>query len=180
MRTPDVLDGHGIRLRPWRVEDAASVESIRLDPVVSRWSALPAEDAAEWIARQNRRSDGLSVAVTEPPRDMALGKVALGHYKPEIGQAELSFWLIPAARGRGLAVAACRTLCEWGFCSVGLSSVLLDIEVDNDASQTVARSLGAFSVPSPPHIEIDRTGTPRRLTTYLLTPDRILGDAAFA
>jgi RimJ/RimL family protein N-acetyltransferase len=168
MRAPEVLDGPHVRLRRWDAGDAQAVEAMCSDPIVSRWSRLPEEDAAAWIARQRDRADGVSLAVTEPPGAAAVGKVALGHHDPEARLAELSFWVVPAARGRGVAVAACRALCGWGFARLGLRAVLLDIDVDNEASRGVARRLGASPPPDPFHIEIDRSGIPRRLITYLL------------
>ena len=171
MRSLSVLDGHGVSLRPWRPADAATVEAIRTDPIVGRWSGLAAESAAAWIARQCHRGDGVSLAVTEPPGESALGKVALGRYDRGAGRAELSYWLTGPARGRGLAVAACRTLCEWGFTSAGLAAIVFDIEVDNEASKRVARALGASPVPGPPHVEIDRGGIARRLAAYVVRPE---------
>jgi RimJ/RimL family protein N-acetyltransferase len=168
VRSPGALDGHGVRLRPWRAADAAIVEAIRADPNVSRWSGLAAEDTAAWIARQCDRGDGVSLAVTEPPGETAVGKVAFGRYDRGAGRAELSYWLIGPARGRGLAVAACRTLCEWGFTSAGLAAIVLDIEVDNEASKRVARALGASPAPGPPRVEIDRGGIPRLLVAYVV------------
>ena len=166
VRSPSPLDGHGVRLRPWRVADAATVEAIRIDPVVSRWSGLAAEDAAAWIARQIDRADGVSLAVTEPPSETALGKAAI-RCDRGAGTAELSYWLIGPARGRGLAVAACRTLCEWGFTAAGLVAIVLDIEVDNEASLGVARALGASPAPGLPRVELDRGGIPRRLVAHV-------------
>jgi RimJ/RimL family protein N-acetyltransferase len=172
VRGPDVLDGQGVRLRPWRAADVGAVEAIRPDPVVARWSGMANEDAAAWLARHGRRTDGVSLAVTEPPGEAALGKVALGHHDAGARTAELSYWLVPAARGRGLALAACRSLCEWGAASAGLEAVVLDIEVGNEPSLRVARALGATALPGGPHVEIDRHGFPRRLVTFLysLTP----------
>jgi RimJ/RimL family protein N-acetyltransferase len=154
-------------LRPWRAADVGAVEAIRSDPVVGRWSRLPDEDAAAWIERQRTRSDGVSLAITQPGADdAAVGKVALGHHDPGAHRAELSYWLLPSQRGSGLASAACRALCLWGFDDMGLATILLDIEVDNEPSRRVAAALGA--TPGALHDETDRAGVVRRLVTYSL------------
>jgi RimJ/RimL family protein N-acetyltransferase len=154
---PTPLDGHGVRLRAWRPGDAAAIAAIRSDPFVARWSALPDEDAEAWIARQH----AASFAITVPPDDAPLGKVAL--VERGARRAELSYWLLPAARGRGLATAACRTLVE---AVAGLDAIVLDIDVDNAPSQRIARALGA--VRGAEHVEIDRGGVARRLLEFRL------------
>jgi RimJ/RimL family protein N-acetyltransferase len=154
---PTPLDGHGVRLRPWRLKDAPAVEAMRTDPIVARWSGLPDEGAEAWIARQGARS----FAITVPPGDAPLGKVAL--VQRGARRAELSYWLLPAARGRGLATAACRTLVG---AATDLDAIVLDIDVDNEPSQRVARALGA--TPGGEHVEIDRAGVPRRLREFTL------------
>jgi len=158
------LDGTGVRLRPWRATDVAPVEAVRSDPIVSRWSSLPDETATAWLDRQRTRTNGVSLAITELGMDAAVGKAALGNYDPHARRAELSYWVIPERRGRGLATAACRALCRWGFESVCLSAILLDIEVDNEPSSQVARALGAS--PGPLHAEVDRSGISRQLVLW--------------
>lgn len=170
MVKPEVLEGNGVLLRAWRAEDAPAVDAIRSDPIVSRWSSLQREDAATWIARQSHRLDGVSLAVTLPPGNAALGKVALGHHDPTTRQAELSYWLLPAARGRRIAIAASRALCDWAFSSLGLQRIVLDIETDNEPSKAVARTLGALPDSGLTRTEVDRQGTQRQLVRWAVTP----------
>jgi Acetyltransferase (GNAT) domain len=52
-------------------------------------------------------------------------------------------WSAPAARGRGLATAAARLLCRWGFEELGLERIELLVQPGNAPSRRVAERLGA-------------------------------------
>lgn len=156
-------------LRPWRESDAAAVESVRHDDRVSRWSNLAVESADEWMARQRDRTDGVSRAIATGSDEIAIGKVALRLLADEPTTAELSYWLVPTARGHGYAAAACRELSGWAFESGGLRGIRLDVETDNAASERVARALGAVRAEAFDHTEIDRAGVARELRAWVLT-----------
>ena len=81
---------------------------------------------------------------------------------------ELSYWLVPEARGRGLAYAAVREMLDSVVVATDLRSVVLDIEAGNARSIRLAERLGAERR-SPIRTEIDRWGTPHTLVVYLLT-----------
>jgi RimJ/RimL family protein N-acetyltransferase len=80
---------------------------------------------------------------------------------------ELGYWLVPEARGRGLALAAVRLMIDSVVPALGLRSVVLDIEDDNVPSIRLAERLGAERR-SPTRVKVDRTGTPRTLVVYVL------------
>ncbi len=168
MRAPDRIDGDGVRLRPWRAGDVAAVEAVLDDPLVTRWAALADEGPEAWIARQRDRTDSVSLAITRAGEDVALGRVALGRHEPAARRAELSYWLVPPARGQGLALAAARALCAWAFARLPLDVVVLRIERGNEASLRLARRLGAVPVEGPPRTEADRAGVRRALVPHEL------------
>jgi ribosomal-protein-alanine N-acetyltransferase len=60
----------------------------------------------------------------------------------EHGIAELSYWVFPSNRGRGMACRAVRLACDYAFADLGVERVELYIEPDNLASRGVARSAG--------------------------------------
>ncbi len=80
---------------------------------------------------------------------------------------ELSYWLVPDARGRGLAAAAVRLMLSSVIPATGVRSVVLDIEDDNGASTRLAERLGAERR-HPSRVKVDRTGTPRTLIVHVL------------
>jgi [ribosomal protein S5]-alanine N-acetyltransferase len=168
-----------VRLRQWRVEDVDDVAVMIDDEHVRRWSTM-GEDLDAWIRHEVAEDRGPSRAISLPDDDRAIGRVALRW--PEfasdavrceaIGDAdvpagELSYWLVPAARGRGLAGAAVRLMMSRIVSSTKLRSVVLDIEPENAPSVRLAERLGAQRR-SPSRLEADRTGKPRELVVFVL------------
>ncbi|MGO9900789.1 MAG: GNAT family N-acetyltransferase [Solirubrobacteraceae bacterium] len=118
-----------------------------------------------------------------PDSDRAIGRVALR--LPRFASAavsceavlasdqpvgELSYWLVPEARGGGLAVAAVRMMLRSIVAKSGLRSVVLDIETTNAASVRLADRLRAQRR-DPTRVELDRSGTPRTLAVFVLAAD---------
>jgi RimJ/RimL family protein N-acetyltransferase len=58
------------------------------------------------------------------------------------GCAEMSYWVFPAFRGRGLAARAVRLAADWAAAGLGTGVVRLAIEPDNAASMRVAAAAG--------------------------------------
>nr|WP_232839963.1 GNAT family protein [Nocardia aurea] len=58
------------------------------------------------------------------------------------GQAEVAYWTVPAARGRGVAPRAAATLTDWALNARGFHRIELAHSVRNTQSCRVARKLG--------------------------------------
>jgi RimJ/RimL family protein N-acetyltransferase len=168
-----------VRLRPWRLEDAEYVAVMIEDEHLRPWSAM-GDDLEGWMQREVGEARGPSRAICLPEDDRALGRVAVR--VPEFASeavrsdavreddqpaGELSYWLVPEARGRGLAYAAVRLMMASVLPGIGLRSVVLDIEAGNLASERLAERLGAERR-SPARVELDRTGVQRTLVVYVL------------
>jgi RimJ/RimL family protein N-acetyltransferase len=123
---------------------------------------------------------GPSRAVCLPDDDRALGRVALrlpqfasdavrcgAVREADQPAGELSYWLVPQARGRGLAYAAVRMMMASVVRAAGLRSVVLDIEAGNAVSERLAERLGAQRR-DPARVEADRAGVPRTLVVHVL------------
>ncbi len=149
------------------------------DPEIVKWSHLTELGVERWIARQREGRRGPSLAVCRPDEDEVLGKVALrlpGRASPAttcdaIGlgdkpAGELSYWVLPHARGRGVATAAALAMLERARGLGGMRSVVLDIETDNLASIRVAERIGAIRR-EPTRVERDRHGVPRTLAVFV-------------
>ncbi len=52
-------------------------------------------------------------------------------------RAEIGFWLLPEARGRGVATRAVCVFCRWAFAELALARIQASADVDNPASQRV-------------------------------------------
>lgn len=144
---PVSLDAGHLLLRPWQPGDADDVLHGLSNPLVVRWNPrLPLRDlpaAAAWIGRRAQSwADGraASWAVVEDHR--VVGSVALRDLNTVDAFAVASYWTMPAARGRGVAVAALARATSYAFDGLGLHRVQLAHAVANAASCRVAEKTG--------------------------------------
>lgn len=134
-----------------------------------------AADPHAWLQREIAETRGPSRAICVGDDDRAVGRVALrlpqfasdavrcaAVRASDLPAGELSYWLLPEARGKGLAYAAVRLMISSLPADTGVRSVVLDIEDGNIASMRLAERLGAERR-TPTRTEIDRTGVPRTL-----------------
>ncbi|GGP12619.1 GNAT family N-acetyltransferase [Nonomuraea glycinis] len=129
-----------VRLRAWRADDAPVVLRAFSSPDMSRqaaWPVVTLKDAVGWIA--SWAEVGHAFAVT-------LGGEVVGNVAvTDIDAHEngwVSYWTVPEARGRGIAVAATEELARWAFGERGLYRLELGHRVDNAASCRVATKAG--------------------------------------
>jgi RimJ/RimL family protein N-acetyltransferase len=141
------LDG-GLRLRPWAIADADALVAAAADPDIRRWNLLSVQTLDDARARITRMHDrwaaetGAIWAVAELDSDAAIGLAGLNDIALDHGSAEILYWLLPAARGRGAAVEATARLTRWAFEEVGLHRLRLCHSVHNPASCRVAAKAG--------------------------------------
>ena len=87
----------------------------------------------------------MAIAITLAGDDVALGNVNLVRFSDDGREAALGYWLVPAARGQGLATTGARMLCKWGFDALRLTRIELSVLPENVASRRVVQRLGAVS-----------------------------------
>jgi RimJ/RimL family protein N-acetyltransferase len=144
------LEGDGVILRDWRDSDAPALEPVCGEWNVCAFTSVPwaysESEALAWIERQrHKRAAGtvLALAIQGRDDDRALGNANLAGLADGGPKAELGYWLVPAARDRGLATAATSLLIDWAFANLDLERIEFAILPDNLASQRVAKRLGA-------------------------------------
>jgi RimJ/RimL family protein N-acetyltransferase len=134
-------------LRPWGAADAAALVAAWADPDIARWTAVPEDRspaaAARWIAGwDERRRRGLAldlVVTTTEDTATVLGEVGVSFLTapPTIG-----WWVLPAARGRGVATQAVRLLVDQVRASTAVPGLVAEVGDGNEASVAVARAAG--------------------------------------
>ncbi|WP_349239648.1 GNAT family N-acetyltransferase [Streptomyces sp. CC208A] len=142
-------------LRPWCAEDVAALVEAYRDPVLRRGpgsSPTCEEDGVRWVRVQEQGwAEGVrfGFAVHEaadgaaPPR--LVGNVVLKEVAPGRPSAEVGYWTVAQARGRGIAPRALEALTGWAldtFRGGGLERLELLHQVDNQASCRVAVKCG--------------------------------------
>ncbi|MFC7219131.1 GNAT family N-acetyltransferase [Streptomyces polyrhachis] len=136
----------GLRLRPWRPSDAPVFVSAFADPAIRRWHARSVdseEEAREMIAghpgawEEERRAEW----ALEDAAGKVVGRAALAGgmgMNLHDGLAEVAYWILPEARGRGIAPRAVEALTTWAFETAGFHRLELAHSVHNTASCRVA------------------------------------------
>ncbi len=140
------LSSDSLSLRAWTGADVGALVAAFQDPLIDRFIAgvpAPRDDAGarSWLASQEpARKDGsrLELAVVSAESDRVLGSVALSSVERLHARAMVSYWVLPAARGRGVASDAVQLLSEWALGELGLKRLEMFVEPENVASQRVA------------------------------------------
>jgi RimJ/RimL family protein N-acetyltransferase len=145
----ETIDGHGVRLRRFRADDAEDIVAACNDPLAQRFVlALPRpytpQDAQWWIAEgspQAFTTGGAALAIADPATGRLLGAVGVTTPAETPGRGEIGYWVAPWARGRGAATAACVALTEAAFAD-GYVRLRLLTDPENGPSQRVAIAAG--------------------------------------
>lgn len=132
-------------LRAWLASDAPAVVRAYEDPDIRHWHArsMSEAEAVGWLlswAERWQRETGAGWAVTQTGE--LLGRVGLRTIDLDEGWAEVAFWVIPSARGRGVAPRALRAVSDWAFDQIGLHRLELRHSTRNSASCRVANKSG--------------------------------------
>lgn len=146
---PPLTDGVVV-LRPWRPEDAAVKASWGDDPVIVRWTGVPAnyteEAALAYAARtEEARKAGrsLALAITDALTTGVLGLCDIRRPDPEDpALGEIGYLLSEGARGQRLATRAIGLLIAWSFRELGMGRVQALVHPDNPRSAGVLDRLG--------------------------------------
>jgi RimJ/RimL family protein N-acetyltransferase len=158
--------------------DLGQIEPMTEDEYLRPWWWM-ADDLGAWLRREVAEERGPTRVICLPGDDRALGRVAirLPHFASEAVRCaavtasdqpagELSYWLLPDARGRGLAFTAVTEMMKIAA-DAGLKSLVLDIEEENVASIRVAERLGAARR-RPTRVHTDRFGNDWTMVVYVL------------
>jgi RimJ/RimL family protein N-acetyltransferase len=143
-------------LRPWSHEDIDSPAMLggliaaATDPQIALWNPLPATDraaAAKWLQIRADAWNAGTLATfaltenadgTEDTGPALLGALTVRWTDRADGLAMIGYWLLPAARGRGLATRATLAASDWAFRTAGVRRLELAHAVENEASCRVA------------------------------------------
>ena len=132
-------------LRPWQPADAPAVVAAYQDPGIRRWHvrSMNENEALAWIEawpKRWRQESGCGWAVASDVG--VLGQVSLRTVSLDAGAAEISYWVLPEARGRRIAQRALAAVTTWSFDVLGLHRIELNHSTQNPASCRVAERAG--------------------------------------
>src|SRR5436190_5073143 len=140
------LQARGIRIRALRDEDAEAFAAATHDPEIVAHSGLPSphspDSARELLHRYNASGDFVQVAIADAGTDALLGTVILFNVTRHEARCEVGFWLVPDARGRGVATTAVGLICDWAIRAWGIERFDAHSDVDNPGAHAVLERNG--------------------------------------
>jgi RimJ/RimL family protein N-acetyltransferase len=144
---PALGDG-AVSLRRWALTDLDCVREASGDPEIPQGTTVPAlftpAAGKAFIERQWGRVDnreGLSLAITDTATDQALGLAVLLH-RSQPAVVGMGYWVVPRARGRGLATRAVTLLARWALRETEIARVEAWVEPENKTSQKALLAAG--------------------------------------
>lgn len=139
---PPLTDGT-VLLRASEPRDLPAIEAGIHDPEVIRWIGPTKGSATEVIAvnRQRWANGSPTLSICEPD-GTCVGLVWVNVREEDQTTGWVGYWLLPSARGRGLATRAVRLISGWAAREMGLTNLRLTTEPENDRSRRVAERSG--------------------------------------
>ncbi|WP_405774237.1 GNAT family N-acetyltransferase [Streptomyces sp. NBC_00859] len=144
---PVLPAAQGLLLRPWEPADAPVFLSAYQDDEICRWhTRRPRTETRvlEWFDayRQDWGSEKGGHWAVACEDGEVLGRIALRGFDFNDGVAEVSYWILPTARGRGVATSAMAALSAWALDEIGFYRLYLEHSTRNHASCGVAAKSG--------------------------------------
>lgn len=143
-----VLTGERVVLRPFTDDDVPVFLEAVADPEVARLTGSPAgagpgeEQTRSWYASRNTRDDRLDLAVTDRSTGTCVGEVVLNEWDPDNRSCNFRTLLVAGGRDRGLGTEAVRLIVGYGFESLGLHRVSLEVYAHNPRARRVYEKTG--------------------------------------
>lgn len=138
----------GLRLRPWEAADAPAFLAAYQDDEIRRWHTRRPEPSSEarvleWFEAYRRdwaAERGGHWAVDRGDGEV-LGRIAMRGWDFDDGNAGVAYWVLPEARGAGVATCAVEALTAWAW-STGFQRLHLEHSTRNPGSCRVATKSG--------------------------------------
>jgi ribosomal-protein-serine acetyltransferase len=149
LEPPPLRDGDLV-LRPLHEGDAEAYSGAFVeDPDLARllgFEELPTPDGVRasltGIEEARREGRRLVLAVADVATDAFLGELVLHSFAWRHDRTEVAFWLVPGARGRGIAHRSVSLLLDWAFAELAIVRVEITTLPDNAPTRALARRLG--------------------------------------
>ena len=155
MQQTDITCGR-LMLRPWSPDDEDAVLAACQDPEIQRWTSVPSpylrEHAHLWVTEKAaslwETGEAATWGIFDATTAALLGTVGLHDISG--GVAEVGYWCVAEARGRGVTSEALAAVCRWGFGALDLERINWVAFVGNEGSRAVALTCG-FTIAEQTH-----------------------------
>jgi RimJ/RimL family protein N-acetyltransferase len=150
------LAGELVLLRPFRAEDLPAMRAVLLDPegriltgsvhdgAQARAPLAPEEEerARDWLLSRNDQGSRLDLAVTDKATRECVGEAVLNDWDPGNESCNFRIFLGPRGRDRGLGTEATRLIVGYGFESLGLHRISLEVYAFNPRARRAYEKAG--------------------------------------
>ena len=165
---PEGIRRGRVVLRFPALDDVDAILPAFVDPELREAGNLPAFDRAALVASLGEMpvlaemGRLLALAAVDGETDEVLGGGTLHHLDVERAIVEIGYFVLPHARGRGVATTIARLLAEHSF-ALGILRVAAYVNVGNVASESVLERAGFIregvvrSLPVPDGRRVDKT-----------------------
>jgi len=150
------LVAENVALRRWDRRDLPFVREASTDGELLAGTTLPdpfTEDAGRaFIERQwhrVERGEGLSLAIEERGVGVVVGCTTLMLRRAEV--ADLGYWLIRDARGRGIGKATVELIVPWGLQKLSVEAIEAFVHSENHPSRRILDASGFSLIGSRRH-----------------------------
>lgn len=143
---PTITIDQDLALRPFQFSDTVPVVEAFTTSDIGYYHVRGCAnegEARQWIAEAAEgwaAERGATWAIQDLAGDAVLGRVTM-YTTLAVGLGEVSYWVLPSARGRGVATRAAAAATKWAH-SIGLHRVELQHSIRNVASRRVAVAAG--------------------------------------
>ncbi|MEW2429274.1 GNAT family protein [Micromonospora sp. NPDC047644] len=146
--TKPTLTGERVILRPFVEDDLDTFRAAVADPEVARLTGSPVDDAPDeermrsWYGSRNAQTDRLDLAVVDRASGACVGEVVLNDWDPDNRNCNFRTLLTAAGRDRGLGTEAVRLVVGYGFESLDLHRISLEVFAFNPRARRVYEKVG--------------------------------------
>ena len=141
-----------ITLRPAREGDIPEVYKACQDPLIPRFTTVPADYSmadARFFIRDKGPSHffekkELLFVITQGHRSEEIFSGVISFHSINLSNhvAELGYWIAAPARGKGIGTTAAKLITEYGFTTMGFRRIEALVDVANQASKALLASAG--------------------------------------
>jgi RimJ/RimL family protein N-acetyltransferase len=141
-----VLTLEELVIRPFDTSDAPALMAAYADPAIQRWHGrtMTESEAQDWIlaARAGWAAETSTQWAVTGEGDVLLARVGFSAVDVVHAHAEIGYWTLPAARGRGVTPRAVDAVSSLMLGEIGLHRLELNHSTANQASCRVAAKAG--------------------------------------
>ncbi|HET6530252.1 MAG TPA: GNAT family protein [Actinoplanes sp.] len=147
-RVKPTLAGDRVVLRPFTPGDVAALLEAMADPETARLTGSRLDPVADeehirhWYATRNAQPDRLDLAVVDRAGGRCVGEAVLHEWDEANHSCTFRILIGPRGRGRGLGTEATRLIVGYGFESLRLHRVSLEVYAFNPRARYVYEKVG--------------------------------------